>query len=179
MNTGAEEQLAVSSGVALRKVGGRLYFVDLGISWVPTTGFVFGLLALIFTLNGLLQLALSFTGQGILLIAAILTPLGLLLGALSWKVFKIGRARTHAPMEGLKTVAIVDLNQGWLLDGRAQAVAYLNQVTFTTRFQWNSSSRRLVARWPGGELSLVQGNPFGGGLFAITHALAQQRLNVA
>src|SRR5690606_27729311 len=123
-NTGPEEQLAESSGVALRRIDGRLYFVDLGISWVPTTSFVLGILALILTLNGLLQLGLSLTGQGIWLLGVVLTPMGLLFGTFAWKVFKSGRTRSNAPTHELRTLAVIDLNQGWLLDGRGQAVAY-------------------------------------------------------
>jgi hypothetical protein len=174
-----DDQLAVSSGVALRRVDGRLYFVELKSAWIPTTTFVLGLLAFILTVNGGVQLILTLGGGGgLLVLGLILTTIGPLLGFATVKLFKLGVTRRELPTDQLRTLAILDLSQGALLDGEGRYLAPLSEVSFPTRFQWTSSSRRLVARWPGGELNLVDGNPFAGGLVNIQYELARQGFEV-
>lgn len=169
------EQLAVSSGVALRRVGSRLLFVDLGTNAFAITAFVLGVLALITTLNGVLQVWLALTASGELLLAgASLAAVGIAAGCGAIACLRAKAARERLPSASLPLLATLDLEQHVLRDRKGQVLAQLNGIHFETGYQLASRTRRLLVRWAGGELRLVNGTPFGGGLSAIRRELERQ-----
>jgi hypothetical protein len=172
-------QLAVSSGVALRQEGERLHFVALGTGWVPVAAFVLGLLGFILSVNGLVQMALALTAKGeLLILGVILTTLGLAFAYGAVLCLKAKTARERLPTTALQTLAMLDLADSLLRDGLGRPLAQLSEIHFEKRFQFASSSRRLVVRWARGELDLVKGDPFGGGLWAIESELVRRGFSV-
>lgn len=169
------EQLAVSSGVALRKQGNLLHFFDLGTNAFAIAAFVFGVLAVITTGNGLLQIWLALTDQGELLLAgAGLATFGIAAGAAVIACLRAKAARERRPSSDLPLLATLDLDQQVLRDGTGQVLARLSDIHFEARYALGSRTRRLSVRWAGGERHLVNGTPFGGGLWAIQSELERR-----
>jgi hypothetical protein len=164
--------IAESSGVSLRERDGRLMIVDHGCAWVYTFGFVLGLIAFLMLANGIIQVALLATGnEGLLAFGLIATAVGVMLGfALKW-VAGIPKKRRAAPAEQLRVVAVLDPTSGMMSDARGVAIAPLSEVAVGYAFNFASSSRSLVARWPGGQIMLARGNAFAGGTGALHDAL--------
>jgi hypothetical protein len=173
-------QLAVSSGVGLRQEGELLHFVRLGTrAWV-LAAFVLGLLALILLLNGLVQVALAFSGgNGQPLAGGVMAGVGGIVALAATRCWGLKRAHEALPTSALRKLATLDLGNQTLLDGKGRVLARLSDVRFERRFQVTSSSRRLVVCWPEGELPLVNGDPFAGGLWAIQSALESRGFRIS
>ena len=173
----ATETMAVSSGVRVaRQVGDdgaiRVVVEDLGMGWVATTTFVLGLLMFILGVNGLILLGFGLAGtDGTALGGAILLSVtGVLLVALK-RVVGIRRAKLAGDVDDSRVVAVVDLGSGMLRDGDGNALVAWEEVTLRTRMQMASSAPALKATWPTGELHLVSGNVFAGGIADVESAL--------
>lgn len=153
---------------------GRLHFADLRIGWAGTTSFVLALIGFIFVINGVVQVAIAISGKGMLLLGLILVAVGA--GALFlWRLAaRAVKRRRERPLEQLPTLLILDLPRGLVLDANGSVLAPLGSLRFTRQMQATSSSRRLVAEWPGGGRTLVRGNPFAGGLSDVVSELERR-----
>jgi hypothetical protein len=78
------------------------------------------------------------------------------------------RLRPTVPVVPL---VVLDLAAGMLLDGRGRVLAPLSEALFEPRFQLTSSSRALACRWPTGEVEILRGDAFGGGIGPAIDAL--------
>lgn len=164
-------EIAYSSGVSLRREGQRLYFVDVGAGWMVIVIFICALLGFIAGVNGVVQGALALSGSGSLIAAIILLPVSVACLLAIPPLLRRKKQRRSASSAELTVLAIVDLEQGLLLDARGQALAPLSQVQFKRRFQAASSSPALAAVWPGGSRVLVHGTPFDGGIADVGYQL--------
>jgi hypothetical protein len=169
-------RLGESSGVLLfEDERGRLHFADLGIGWAATTSFVLALLAFILLANALLQ-ALLTQGNGVLALALFGLGVGF---AWLWRLAARAAARQrNRPLESLPVLFVIDFEQGLALDGSGTVFAPLPTQRFRRAFQVASSSRALVAEWPGGQLTLVRGNPFSGGIDSAVYELERRGFRI-
>jgi hypothetical protein len=171
-------KLASSSGTVIYEAGNKLYITKKPAQWTSTFLFVTGLLAFILLANGLLQLFV-FKMQpaipqslGIMLIAA-----GVLFAFIFWKVIVYRKKINAKPVSELKCICIIDLNNNTLLDENQNTLASLNHVQLSRKMQLTSSSPSLVLQWNKNALTLVQGNPFDGGITAVQEVLIAKGIN--
>lgn len=64
--------------------------------------------------------------------------------------------RRHAELEALPTMAIFDLDSGWMTDGDGHRLAPIDQVTLVRLRGAGSSSNEIIAEWPTGSVSLAK-----------------------
>lgn len=153
--------------------------VDEGTRWVfgrqPGTGgnvvaFVFALVGVILTGNGIAQLVL-----GELIAFGIAASV---FGALViWAAVGLVRARNRQrAVAPLRPLLQLDFTSGMLLDAAGQPLAPLHEVGFAAAMQLTSSARALHCRWPGGDVVVLRGDAFGGGIAPAIDALRSRGL---
>lgn len=164
--------LAESNGYALARRGPVLLFVNRGTSQASTVGFVVALLALIIGANALVQLALWLTGTGGVLVSLALLATTALFAFGTHQLRRLLAHRSALPPEDVETLALVDLEEGLLLDADGTPLAPLASVSFSRRH----STPILTASWPGGSRVVAVGSPFGGPVTPIESALRAEGL---
>jgi uncharacterized membrane protein len=166
------EQLAASSGTILYENENRLYLVKRPAGWIATSLFVTGLLALILLANGLMQFFVFEMQPHLKSILGItLLVLGILCTLIFWRIMAYRKKINAIPVKELMCICIIDLAANNLLDGQQNLLAPLENVHLTRKMQFTSSSPELVLKWNKKTLSIVQGNPFSGGISAVEKAL--------
>jgi len=165
-------KLAASSGTVIYENDNKLYITKKPAQWTSTFLFVTGLLAFILLANGVLQLFVfemkipNATNLGIILLA-----LGVLFALIFWRVMVYRKKINAKPVNELKCICVIDLTGNNLLDGQQNILAPLNEVQLMRKMQLTSSSKQLVLQWNKNTLTIVEGNPFSGGISAFEKTL--------
>lgn len=171
-------KLAASSGTVIYENANKLYITKKPAQWTSTFLFVTGLLAFILLTNGLLQLfVLEIKIANAPNLGFILLALGVLFLLIFWRIMVYRKKVNAKPVSELKCICIIDLNNNTLLDGQQNILAPLEQVLLSRKMQFTSSSPELVLQWNKNALTLVQGNPFGGGIAAVEKVLISKGIN--
>jgi hypothetical protein len=163
--------VASASGIVIAEDGPAVLVLDRGIGGLAVAAFVTGLLGAIPLLFGLLVLLVGDAGSVPPGLGAVLAAVALLPLAATALVVRALRARLRRPLDALVPVAVFDRRAGVLYDGAGTPVAPLHQVQVHRRLQLGSSSPKLVASTPSGELLLGRPNPMAGGLGDLDHQL--------
>jgi len=165
-------KLAESSGTVIYENENKLYITKKPAQWTATFLFATGLLAFIFLSNGVLQLFV-FKRQlpGTPNLGIILNALGILFALIFWRITAYRKKLNAIPVNELKCFCIIDLAANNLLDGNLNLLAPLEDVQLVRKMQITSSSPQLVIQWNKNSLTLVEGNPFSGGIAAVEKAL--------
>lgn len=165
-------KLAASSGTVIYEEDNKLYITKKPAQWTTTFLFVTGLLAFILLANGLLQLfVFKMQPDTSQTLGIILTAAGVLFALIFWSVIAYRKKLNSIPVNELKYICIIDLNNNSLLDGQQNILAPLNQVQLSRKMQLTSSSPSLVLQWNKNAMTIVQGNPFSGGIAAVEQTL--------
>lgn len=168
-------KLAASSGTVIYENDNKLYITKKPAQWTSTFLFVTGLLAFILLANGLLQLFVSKMNTpdspnlGIILLA-----LGIFFAIIFWRVIAYRKKLNAIPVNELKCICIIDLASNKLLDGQLNLLAPLENVYLSRKMQFTSSSPELLLKWNKNRLTLVEGNPFSGGIAAVEKTLVSK-----
>ena len=161
--------VAESSGTVIFEREGKFFIAQRRARWINTALFVFGLLTVVFLINGILQLfvfAAEMKTAGMILFAVGTVFLFFFILLLRFRK----KTRTLSP-ETLPFLCILDFNSGNLLDAFEKVLAPLSSVTIKRKMQIGSSSPKLVLSWDKKSLTIVKGNPFSGGVSAVETVL--------
>jgi hypothetical protein len=165
-------KLAASSGTVIYENENKLYITKKPAQWTTTFLFVTGLLAFILFTNGVLQLfVFKMQLPGVPDLGIILNALGIFFTLIFWRVTAYRKKINAKPVNELKCICIIDLTTNNLLDGQQNILAPLHAVQMQRKMQITSSSPQLVLKWDKNTLTLVEGNPFSGGIAAVEKAL--------
>lgn len=165
-------KLAASSGTVIYEDQNKLHITKKPAQWTSTFLFVTGLLAFILLANGLLQLfVFEMKLPDAPNLGMILLGLGILFAFIFWRVLVFRKKVNAKPVSELKSICTIDLNNNTLLDGKQNILASLDQVILTRKMQLTSSSKQLVLQWNKNSLTIVEGNPFSGGIDAVEAVL--------
>jgi len=165
-------KLAESSGTVIYENENKLYIARKPAQWTSTFLFVSGLLAFILFSNGILQLFVFNTQfHNSQTIGIIGIGLGILFALIFWRILAYRKKINALPLNEMKWTCIIDLSGNNLLDGQENILAPLEQVQLSRKMQFTSSSPELVLIWDKHILSLVEGNPFSGGIATVEKAL--------
>ena len=104
----------------------------------------------------------------------ILLGAGVLFALIFWRVLVFRKKVNAKPVAELKHICIIDLTANTLLDGQQNLLAPLTEVRLMRKMQITSSSPELKLTWNRGSLTIVQGNPFSGGVSAVEDALVSK-----
>jgi hypothetical protein len=141
---------------------------------LPVVIFVLSLLALIFGVNSLVQMGLYLSDGGEFWIASLI--LGclfcLVLGPLIW-VTRLRKAHKALPREELELICSLDLTSQQLLAWNGEPLSNFKAAKLKLKPQWNSRSKKLVIQFPEGQLDVVHGNPFSGGVGGAYYVLGK------
>ncbi len=153
--------------------------VDDGARWIfgrqPGAGgnvvaFVVGLVGLVLAGNGIVQLVIG----EIIAFGIAATVFGALLIYVAVGIVRgRDRQRTVAPLQPLLQL---DFASGMILDATGRPLAPLGEVVFASSMQLTSSARALHCRWPGGDVVVLRGDAFGGGIAPAIDALRARGL---
>jgi hypothetical protein len=147
-------------GLLVTDDGRRVLVIDRRTSALATFAFVLGVITLVVAGFGLFAF---FTSMPSRTLGVIFIAVGLVFALLTFLVVRKIRQRRSQPLNQCRPIAVIDRKLG-LFSYRGGALVQLDQVRFARRFQIGSSSPKLVAVTPGGNLVLKRGNPFDGGL---------------
>lgn len=165
-------KLAESSGTVIYEKENKLYITKKPSQWIATFLFVTGLLAFILMIDGLLQLFVFEKKPSVTpTLGIILISLGSLFALIFWRVMVYRKKLNAKPAHELKFICIIDLSANNLLDGQQNMLAPLEDVSMLRKMQFTSSSPELILKWNNNTLTVVQGNPFSGGITAVEKAL--------
>lgn len=165
-------KLAASSGTVIYEDQNKLYVAKMPAPWTATFLFVAGLLAFILLANGVLMLFFLKTQPAIpQSLGLMLMALGVLFAFICWKVNAYRKKMNAKPVSELECICIIDIGANLLLDGKQNMLAPLDQVKLNRKMQLTSSSSKLVLQWNKNSLTVVEGNPFSGGIADIEKAL--------
>jgi hypothetical protein len=165
-------KLAESSGTVVYENNHKLYITKKPAQWTTTLLFVTGLLTLILLANGILQLfVLNRQIHGANMLGIILVVSAVFFALVSWKIIGYRNRLNAKPVNELKCICIIDLAAQNLLDGQQHVLSPLQHVHLQRKMQITSSSRQLVLTWNKNSLSIVEGNPFSGGIDAVEKTL--------
>ena len=95
----------------------------------------------------------------------------ILFAAIFWRVLLYRKKISAMPLNDLKSICIIDFAANNLLNGEHIILAPLQTVQLQRKMQFTSSSAKLVLQWNKNSLTLVEGNPFSGGITAVEKAL--------
>ncbi|MBL7703898.1 MAG: hypothetical protein JNM14_16730 [Ferruginibacter sp.] len=166
-------KLAESSGTVIYESENKLYIAKKPAQWTSTWLFVTGLTAFLLLANGLLQFFyFGSEFQNTQPVALVLLGAGILVALIFWLILNYRKKINARPVSEMKWLCIIDLAGNNLLDGQQNLLAPLHQVELLRKMQFSSSSPQLVLKWGKQVLSLVEGNPFAGGIAAVERALA-------
>jgi hypothetical protein len=166
--------LESSSGYVLYEEGSRVILVDQQTRGLAVILFVFGLIALVCSVNAVIFIVQAMMGNFGFMPAFVLVPVALAgififrTAILRYKKF------AQTPPNQFPAVVIFDLERGALLDKHEKEIAPLSAVRITKRLQIGSSSPALVAKHEGGSTFLISGHPFLGGLGSFPHIFRQR-----
>jgi hypothetical protein len=160
------QTIATCGGYEMVEVGPRIYFIDRGTGGYAIALFVLGLLTVIASVNGIVQL-----GMGNLMAGLIIGAVGAVFGAVFALVLRARRARLALRWDQNPTIAFIDRETGSAHDPAGQALAPLTHVAFAPVFQIASSSQALAMKLPRGEIVIARGSPFSGSIDDFTDAL--------
>lgn len=164
-------KLAEASNTVIYKDDNKLYISKRPASWTTVFLFVTGLIALILLVNGILQVLVFRKPEGSPMLGIILIVSGVFFALIFQRVKQYQQKINAAPLNELKTIAIIDLANNSLYDGQQNILTTLDQAWLTRKMQLTSSSSELILQWKSGALSIVKGNPFSGGIGDIEKAL--------
>jgi hypothetical protein len=168
-------KLAESSGTIVYEKNHKLVICNKPVQWVSTFQFVTGLLAFIFLSNGILQMFVLNRAQvASIQLGLILSALGIVFIILFWRMHVYQRKMNSLPPDAFKILCIIDLKENKLLDAGENMLTSLQQVRLAKRMQLTSSSPALELHWNTGSITIVQGNPFSGGVSAVEKALVSK-----
>ena len=159
--------IADTGGLVVIDDGRRVLVFDRCTGALTVSAFVLGVLTLVVGGFGLVALVAGIPSRA--LGAAFLT-VGLVLAAVTFVVVRRIRGRRSQPLHDCRPVAVIDRKLGLFSYGGG-AVVPLDQVRFARKFQFGSSSPKLVAVTPGGTKVLKRGNPFDGGVGNVDEVL--------
>jgi hypothetical protein len=159
--------LVDTGGLVVIDDGRRVLVFDRCTGALTVLAFVLGVLTLVVGGFGLVALVAGIPSRA--LGAAFLT-VGLVLAAVTFVVVRRIRGRRSQPLHDCRPVAVIDRKLGLFSYGGG-AVVPLDQVRFARKFQFGSSSPKLVAVTPGGTKVLKRGNPFDGGVGNVDEVL--------
>jgi hypothetical protein len=159
--------LVDTGGLVVIDDGRRVLVFDRCTGALTVLAFVLGVLTLVVGGFGLVALVAGIPSRA--LGAAFLT-VGLVLAAVTFVVVRRIRGRRSQPLHDCRPVAVIDRKLGLFSYGGG-AVVPLDQVRFALKFQFGSSSPKLVAVTPGGTKVLKRGNPFDGGVGNVDEVL--------
>jgi hypothetical protein len=165
-------KLAESSGTVVYEHENKLYITKKPAQWTTIFLFVTGLLAFILLANGFLLLFVFekrpgyAPNAGIILLSA-----GLLFALFFWKITAYRKKLNARPVQDLKCICIIDLTAKNLLSDKQTLLAPLADEQLVRKMNITSSSPELVLTWGKNVLTLVQGNPFSGGIAAVEKTL--------
>lgn len=146
---------------------GHLALVERGV--LPgVLVFVPGLLGAIAAVNGVVQLAMGHLVAALVLLAVA----GLALGG-TVALVRARRRQREVPAASLPRLLVIDVTGGRLLSPDGQALAPLASASMRTAMQVTSSSSALQLEWPGGNLVVGRGTPFGDSVDEMAAALRQ------
>jgi hypothetical protein len=164
-------KLAASSGTVIYENDNKLYITKKPAQWTTTFLFVTGLLALVFLANNFLRLFVADKSHMSPTLNIIFWGLSILFIFIFWRVTVYRKKINAKPFNELKCICIIDINNNTLLDEQQNTLAPLEQVILTRKMQLTSSSKQLVLQWNKNTLTIVEGNPFAGGVSAVEKAL--------
>lgn len=167
-------KLAESSGTVVYENENKLYIGKKPAQWTSTFLFVTWLLALIFLANSLLRQFVSDKSHMSPTLDIVFLGLGILFAFISWRVSAYRKKINTVPVNEMKWTCIIDLTANKLLDGQQHVLAPLERVQLVRKMQFTSSSPELILKWDKHVLSLVEGNPFSGGIAAVEKALGSK-----
>ena len=170
--------LAQASGVKVVAIGRRVILARTDTGPYAIAAFVLGLLTANFGIGGIALLAVTVGEPGFPTVGIVLASIGAITAFALVQVIKHIRAQKAKPLDQLPVLVTFDLADGVLLDSAGASLAPLGQVKVGRAFQLASSSPALIARFPGGSLKLVKGNPFAGGVRGIEAALRGRGIQV-
>jgi hypothetical protein len=159
--------LVDTGGLVVIDDGRRVLVFDRCTGALTVLAFLLGVLTLVVGGFGLVALVAGIPSRA--LGAAFLT-VGLVLAAVTFVVVRRIRGRRSQPLHDCRPVAVIDRKLGLFSYGGG-AVVPLDQVRFARKFQFGSSSPKLVAVTPGGTKVLKRGNPFDGGVGNVDEVL--------
>ena len=169
------QQLAEASGTIVYQNGNKLYISKKPAQWTTTFLFVTGLLTLILLTNGILQLFfLNPSTADTTNLGLILSGAGILFALIFWRVLVYRKKINSTPPESLSCMCIIDLSANTLLDADQNVLSSLDAVRMLRKMQLGSSSPALVLQWNNDAITLVQGNPFSGGIAAVENTLVSK-----
>jgi hypothetical protein len=165
-------KLAESSGTVIYEAENKLYLSKSPAPQVSTFLFVTGVLGFILLGNGVLQLTV-FKNQipGSTKLGIMLIGIGLVFVAIFWRIRLYQKKVNAIPPHQLKNICIFDFGSKNLLDSQQNILTPLNQAWLSRKMQLSSSSPELLLCWKGGNLSIIKGNPFSGGIVEIEKLL--------
>lgn len=164
-------KLAASSGTVIYENENKLYLVRHPAQWTATFLFVTGLLAFIFLANYFLRFFVAVKSHLSPTPSIIFLGLGILFALIFWMIIAYRKRLNAKPVSELKCICIIDLTSNNLLDGEENLLAPLREVQLIRKMQFTSSSPELVLKWNKNTLTLLQGNPFSGGITAVENIL--------
>lgn len=164
-------KLAASSGTVIYEDKNKLYLFKQPARWTTAALFVTGLLAFILLANGLLQLFVFNMPRTSEPLGAILVAAGVLCALIFWRILGYRKKMNLKGLNELKCICIIDLNNNNLLDEHEHILAALADVHLQHAMQFTSSSPLLILAWNKNTLTLVEGNPFSGGIAAVEKVL--------
>ena len=172
-------KLAESSGTVIYESTNKLYISKKPGQWTSNFMFVSGLIGFILLTNGILQLVVFKKQPGAMpAIGIILTVLGILFALIFWRIIAYRKRINSIPLNELKCICVVDLMNKLLLDAQHQMLSPLDAVQLLRKMQITSSSPKLVLKWNNETMTIVNGNPFSGGVSAIENALIAKGITV-
>ncbi|HWB77648.1 MAG TPA: hypothetical protein VG755_21930 [Nannocystaceae bacterium] len=118
-------------------------------------------------------IAARAAGWAFVITASLLGIVSIALG-FAW-LWRRDRARQRAP---IVPIVVLDLSAGVLLGPNLETLAPLASVVFSAEFQLASSSRKLVCAWPGGRVTVLRGDAFGGSIAPAVAALRSRGLRM-
>jgi hypothetical protein len=153
--------------------------VDDGTRWVfgrqpgargNVAAFVFALVGLILAGNGVVQLVIG----ELIAFGIAASVFGVLILCVAVGLVRArDRQRVAAPLQPLLQL---DFASGLLLDAAGRPLAPMAEVVFSAAMRLTSSARALHCRWPGGDMVVLRGDAFGGGIAPAIDALRSRGL---
>ncbi|HUQ04537.1 MAG TPA: hypothetical protein VM261_18680 [Kofleriaceae bacterium] len=156
--------VARCNGTVLVEESDRLGIAEQGGSWIPAAIFVFGLLASILLVNGIVMLFTMSAAVG-----AGFTAGAVVFGVAAYLLLGLRRRKRDAPLPA--PWLVFDRGGRTVVNGNGSQITTFDRVKLERAFQAGSSSKMLVMQHPGGRIVLARGNPFGDSVDAVEAAL--------
>lgn len=160
--------VASSSGCVLWNDQNKLFAIRTSSGGLSIAIFVFLLLAIIFSANGILWTIFGINARVESFLPGIIF---LVMGAgFSLFTFKFIQSKRKSnnllPHQG-NCICVFDLTTRKIYDGNEKELGTFADSSLERKFQMTSSSKKLVLVCRGKEILLAKGNPFDGGIYAV------------